>query len=238
MERTNLKKNYWTKAVGNCADIRMLAIAGVMTALSIAVKAFNINIIPNTLIISFACYFHALGAFIYGPVLALFTGAISDTLGAVIFPAGPYFLPYIIPEMLSCFIYALFLWNREKITVLRVLSARFTVNIICNIILNSVITKWYMIYFNINNAFSIVNSLRIAKNLVLFPLEGVLMAIIIMAAITPLKRLGVINAQTNGEPLNGKSIVTVSLLFLISVGLVVGFYYSYPFLKAHQFVFL
>ena len=166
-----LKKDYWGQALNNCYDIKMLAIAAVITALSIAVKQFDIKIIPpSTLIISFACYFHALGAFIYGPVLALFSGAISDTLGAIIFPQGAYSFPYIFPEMLSCFIYALFLWNRDKITVSRVLLARFTVNIICNIILNSIIMKWQYILYGGERYIPLFTSVRIAKNLIRFPL--------------------------------------------------------------------
>lgn len=221
MENTSLKKNYWKKAVENCRDIKMLAIAAVMTALSIAVKAFDITLIPpQALIISFACYFHALGAFIYGPVLALFSGAISDTLGAVFFSKGDYFLPYIIPEMLSCFIYAVFLWEREKITVSRILLARFTVNIICNIILNSIIMKWQFILYGGEKYTALLTGTRVAKNLIVFPFEGLLMAIIIVAAITPLKSLGVIEKGVAGEKINAKSIAVVLILFLLSVGLV------------------
>ncbi|MBO4468444.1 MAG: folate family ECF transporter S component [Clostridia bacterium] len=240
MEQTGiLKKDYWGQAVKNCADIKMLAVAAVITALSIAVKAINIVIIPpQSLIISFACYFHALGAFIYGPILALFAGAISDTLGAVIFPQGTYFLPYIIPETLSCFIYALFLWNRKSITVSRALAARFTVNLICNIILNSIITKWYFAFFGIPVAYPLVNSLRIAKNLIMFPLEGILMAVIISASVIPLKRMGVIRQDIDGEKITQKSIITVFILFVISIGLVIGFYFLLPYLKLHQITFL
>lgn len=230
-----LKNDYWGQALNNCRDIKMLAIAAVITALSIAVKQFDIKIIPpSTLIISFACYFHALGAFIYGPVLALFSGAISDTLGAVIFPQGAYFFPYIFPEMLSCFIYALFLWNRDKITVSRVLLARFTVNIICNIILNSIIMKWQYILYGGERYIPLFTSVRIAKNLIMFPLEGILMAIIISAAIPALNSLNVLKSRVEGETVTTKSVITVLILLLVSVGLVTAFYFLYPYLKANQ----
>ena len=215
-----LKKDYWSAALKNCADIKMIAVAAIFTALSIGVKAFDIPIIPNVLIISFACYFHALGALIYGPFLALFSGAVSDTLGAILFPQGAYFFPYIFPEMLSCFIYALFFWKKENISVSRVLTARFTVNILCNIILNSVIMKWQYILYGGEKYVPLLTMTRVVKNLVIFPLEGAVMAMIITAAVPAMKSLRIIPKNTKTGKLNADGIILLIDLFILSAGLV------------------
>ncbi|MCQ2735419.1 MAG: folate family ECF transporter S component [Alphaproteobacteria bacterium] len=235
-----IKQNFWKEALKNCRDVKMIAVAAVLTALRIAVKAFSIPIIPDALKIEFTCYFDALGSMIYGPFLALLSGAISDTLGAVIFPqGGSYFLPYIIPEMLGSFIYALLLWNRKKVTVSRIVFSRFAVNIICNIILNSLVLKLYFIKYMSGKAVAFINLVRISKNLILFPLEGILIAIIITAALPGLKRLGVVSNEVKGEKVTPKSIIIVAVLLLVSIGLVV-FYKLYlaNYLNAHNFNWL
>ena len=61
---------------------------------------------------------------LYGPIMALLGGLISDTIGAVLFPSGPYFFPYALIEMSSGFIFALFLY-RAKLTEFRIILARF-----------------------------------------------------------------------------------------------------------------
>ena len=239
MEKTKImSRDYWSLAVKNCTNTKMLAIAAVITALRIAVKAFTIPLLSTHLVIAFSRYFDVVGSFIYGPVLALFSGAISDTLGAIIFPLGDYFLPYIIPEMLGSFIYALFLWNQKRITVTKVLLSRFTVNIICNILLNSIILKWQSVLFGWEQAINLFNLLRIAKNLILFPLEGILMAIVISAVINPLKRMGIVSRETEGEELSVKSIATVTALLIISIVLVILFVkYLMPLISDNNIVF-
>ena len=44
---------------------------------------------------------------IYGPLVGLLVGAVSDTIGAVLFPTGAYFFPFIFVEMFSSFIFGL-----------------------------------------------------------------------------------------------------------------------------------
>ena len=233
-----ISKDYWNLAAANCTNTKMLAIAAVITALRIAVKAFTIPILSTNLVIAFSCYFDVVGSFVYGPILALFSGAISDTLGAIIFPLGDYFLPYIIPEMLGSFIYALFLWNQKRITVTKVLLSRFTVNIICNILLNSIILKWQSVLFGWEKAINLFNLLRIAKNLILFPLEGILMAIVISAVINPLKRMGIVNRETEGEELSAKNISVVVILLAVSILLVLLFVkYLMPVITNNNIVF-
>ena len=214
-----LKAAYWKDAAKNFTDLRMLTMAALFAALRIAVKSLRIPLAAG-LAITFDCYVNSVGSFIYGPLVALAVGAISDTVGAILFPSGTYFLPFILVEMLSSFIFALFLWKRE-FSIIRIILSKFTVNFVCNIILTSVFMKWYFAFFNIESSYSIINLMRIFKNLVLFPFEGVLISIFIASLIPAFKSLKLIDSSYQNQKITKKHILLILLLTLISVALVV-----------------
>ena len=108
---------YWRDAAAELKDTRMLVIAALMIALRVALKGLGIPLAPN-LKINIAFFINALGAMIFGPVVATVAAAISDTLGCIIFPQGVYFFPFIFIEILGSVIFALFLY-RAKVTVTR-----------------------------------------------------------------------------------------------------------------------
>lgn len=147
----DLRGGYWRLALHNIHDTRMLAYASLIIALRVAVKAFRIPLAAG-LTLGFDCYINALGSVVYGPLMGLLVGAVSDTLGCMLFPSGPYFFPFIFVEMSSGFVFGLFLW-RKKLTVSRVLLTKFMVNLICNIILTSLVMKWdYYFFYGIEKA--------------------------------------------------------------------------------------
>ncbi|MBQ9510554.1 MAG: folate family ECF transporter S component [Clostridia bacterium] len=175
-------RDYWKSAVVELKKPRMLAVAAMIVALRVLLKAVSIKVFPGVYI-TFGFFANALGSMIYGPVLGLIGGAISDTIGAFLFPTGDYFFPFILTEMLSSFIFALFLY-RSKPTALRVLLSRFSVIVICNLLLTPVIMRWYYAYFGIESSYALFTTARLIKNTVLFPAESILL-IIFLRAITP-----------------------------------------------------
>ena len=214
-------KIYWKLAAKNFSDTRMIAFAALIIAMRVVVKFFKIPLAAG-LSLTFDCYVNSLGSLCYGPLVGLAVGAVSDTLGCIIHPSGDYFLPFILTEMSSSFIFGLFLWKRN-LTPGRVLLSKFTVNLICNIILTSILMKWY--YYALYGledaqAYSIINLTRIAKNLILFPLEAVLITVILGALIPPLKSLRLLPNDHEKLEIRKRDIVTVVLLMLVSVGLV------------------
>ena len=80
---------YWRQAASELKNTRMLIFAALMVALRVALKSLTITIAPN-LQISVGFFVNAFGAMVYGPVVALLGAAISDTLGCILFPTGPY----------------------------------------------------------------------------------------------------------------------------------------------------
>lgn len=232
------KDGYFKAAAKNFGDLRIIAIAAVIIALRVALRLVRIPIGPD-IYISFDCFVNSVGSMIYGPLVALAVGAVSDTLGAILVPQGPYFFPFIFTEMSSSFIFALFLWNREHISVKRIILSRFTVNFVSNIILTSAIMKWlyYPAFFS-DKVYPLFNSVRIMKNLVLFPLEGVLMAVIINALAPAFAKFGLIKKNATDKPTK-KDIILVVILALLSALLVVLYIFVLaPFLEAHKITLL
>ncbi|MBR2374808.1 MAG: folate family ECF transporter S component [Clostridia bacterium] len=230
-------RTYWSEAVKSFSKTKMLVYAALICSLRIVVKALRIPVLPGGLTVSFDGYVNALGSLVYGPVVGLAVGAISDTIGAILFPSGTYFFPFIFVEMSSSFIFGLFLWRR-KITTHWVILARFTVSFFCNVILTSLVMKWMYAALDIEKTYYFINTARIVKNLVLFPLEGVLIALIINAFIPALKRFRFVDEQQMGIRLRKKDVLLVILLTAIAVGLVLLYVFVLKdFLQANNWKF-
>lgn len=230
-------KEYWRLAAKNFSDVRMLVFASLIIALRVAVKMLKIPLAAG-LSLSFDCYVNSVGSMIYGPLVGLAVGAVSDTLGCLLFPSGAYFFPFIFVEMSSSFIFALFLWKRD-LSVWRVLASKFTVNLICNIILTSIFYKW-MLYAIAGagdpEAYALINLTRIGKNLVLFPLEAVLITLILGALTPAFRSLRLLPPTQEKLKIEKKHVLLIALLTVISVGLVLFYvFFLKDFLSAHNF---
>lgn len=221
-------KKYWRDAAGCFENPKMLAYAALIVALRVVVKMFKIPI-ASGVSLSFDCYFNSLGSVVYGPLVGLMVGAVSDTLGCILFPSGTYFLPFVLVEMTSSFIFALFLWKRE-IGILRSVLAKFCVTFVCNIIMTSVFMKWMYSVFHTEMSYPLINLTRIIKNLVLFPLESVLILIILSAAMPALRSAGLVKHNYSVIDTSNKfKLIIIPLIFLlIAVGII--FFYIF-FLK-------
>lgn len=231
---------YWQQALQCFRSSKMLTFASLICALRVVVKLFRIPLTAG-LTLSLDCYVNALGSVVYGPLMGLLVGAVSDTLGCLLFPSGPYFFPFIFVEMSSSFIFGLFLWRR-RLNVNRVLLSKFAVNLVCNIILTSVIMKWdYYVFYGIEKAeaYAVINLVRVGKNLVLFPLEAMLITLVLQAAAPVLNRLRFSGVDPEQLRLEKKHYVLIAVLLLVSVGLIVLYVNGgADFLKEHNIKWL
>lgn len=228
---------YWREAAESVTDLRMLTVAALTVALRVAVKFLKIPLAAG-LSLAFDCYVNAVGSLIYGPLMALSVGAVSDTIGCLVAPTGPYFFPFIFVEMASGFLFALFLW-RKPLTASRALMAKFTVNFVCNVVMTSVFIKWqcYLLYgLEEAQAYNLINLVRIGKNLILFPLEGVLILLLIRALLPALAERGFVpQASLPPEKSRTHTALMLLALLLLSVALIL-FYalFGQSFLSAHN----
>lgn len=176
--RTPFHRDYWILAAREFGKLKILAVAALLTALRIAIKALTIPVGPY-LNITFGFLVNSVGSMIYGPLVAIVTSAISDTLGAVLFPNGVYFFPYIFEEIAGGVLFALF-YYRARISTLRVMLGRFTVTIVCNLLLNPFISIFYFKYV-MNKSYTFFTLPRMIKNLALFPLQTLVLVLLFNA---------------------------------------------------------
>ena len=96
--KTPFCREYWQLAFAEFKDTRMIVFAALILALRVAVKPLSIPV-AGDLKEGIGFIVNAFGSMIYGPVLALLSGALSDTLGYLLYPSGVYFPAYMITEM-------------------------------------------------------------------------------------------------------------------------------------------
>lgn len=218
-------KAYWRDAALELKDTRMLVFAALMIALRVALKSLGIPIAVD-LRINVAFFINALGAMVFGPVVAVLAAAVSDTLGCLLFPTGVYFFPFIFIEIAGSLIFALFLY-RARVTATRVILSRFCVDFFVNIVLNAPIMAWYY-QVVLNKSYAFFQLPRILKNLALFPLESVLLILFLGVMIPLTHRMHLVYDTGEGLRLKKRQAALLGVLFLFAAGCVAGYFvYDY-----------
>lgn len=148
---------------------RAQALVGValFTALDVILSSYaSIRIIPNVLSISFASVAVAASGFFFGPWLNMLAGIITDNLSYILYPNGPWFPGWMINAMFIGFFYGIVFYRQPKITLKRCIFARLGVVLVVNLLLNPL---WMSL--TMGNTFLYYLSVRIAKNIIAFPID-------------------------------------------------------------------
>lgn len=213
-------KAYWRDAAAELKDVRMLVLAALMIALRVALKPVAITWMPNVQT-NASMFANALGAMIYGPVVAIPAAIVSDTLGCILFPQGTYFLPFVLTEIGSSVIFALLLY-RQKITTTRVIIGRFCICFFVNILLQAPLMLWYYAVV-MGKSYTMFALPQILKNLFMFPVECVLITLFlrVMAPIT--YRMQVTYDGSANLKFDGKQIALLVTLFTVGVVCIAGY---------------
>lgn len=185
-------KELWLKSASNLKNTKYLALMAIFIALRIVVSTMFIPVAEN-LRIGISFLVTSVEGAIIGPAAGLVSGALSDLIGFMLFPTGPFFIGYTITAMCGSLIWGLFLYER-KITVLRLAAAKFIINYFVNVLLGS---TWSAILYSKGFIYYAANSL--IKNTVLLPLEIILLVVVFSAVIPFLKKRKLI-IQENTVP--------------------------------------
>lgn len=212
-------KAYWRDAAAELKSTKTLVIAALLIALRVALKTVVIPLAPNLNINVAAPLINALGAMIFGPVVAALAACVSDTLGCIIFPQGPYFLPCMFVEVAGSVLFALFFY-RTKMRPTRVILARFCMDLFVNILLNSAVMFWY---FQVFYQKSYVEMLlpAIIKNLCMFPIEAFVLTLFLSVIVPVTYKLGLTHdssADKNSMKFTTKQFALLLTLFAVGVG--------------------
>ncbi len=225
--KTPFSAAYWKDAAAELKDTRMLVITALMIALRVALKPLAIPLGPQ-LSIQTAMLATALGAMIYGPVVAIPAAAISDTIGFLIYPTGDYFLPFMLTEIASTMFYALMLYRADKITPVRVMLSRFCICFFVNVVLQQFIYAWWYSYIgNPEQAretiLGIMTVSRIFKNIAMFPIESVVLTLFLRLLMPVVKRAKLTNGSESDMTFNTKQVVILVILMAIGVASATGY---------------
>ncbi|MBE6612594.1 MAG: folate family ECF transporter S component [Ruminococcaceae bacterium] len=220
---TPLSASYWKDAAAQLFNVRMLCIAAILIAVRVALKKLSIPVGGPELEINFGFFVNALGASIFGPVVAIVAAAISDTLGCIVDPSGAYFFPFIFVEIGGSLIFALWLW-RAKLSATRIILSRFCVSVGCNLILNPLIMIWYYAWLGNGQNYAFLTIPRVVKNLALFPFEGFLLVLFLGALMPALARIGLLPKGQMKPVLTKAHFVLLAVLLVIAIVVVVMFY--------------
>lgn len=224
-------KAYWRDAAAELKDVRMLVITALMIALRVALKPLAIPLGPQ-LSIQTAMLATALGAMIFGPVVAIPAAIISDTVGFLLWPTGDYFLPFVLTEIASTMAYALCLYRTNPSTT-RVMLSRFLICFVVNIFMQSAIFAWQYSYMGnpekakeqIMGIFAIA---RVFKNLCMFPIESVVLTLFLRLMMPITRRAKLTYADTADMTFTPKRIIALVLLLVLGAGTSTGYlYYLY-----------
>lgn len=224
--KTPFSKAYWKDAAMELRDTRMLVITALMIALRVALKPLAIPLGPQ-LSIQTAMLATALGAMIYGPVMAIPASIISDTVGFLIYPTGDYFFPFVLTEIASTMFYALLLY-RADVTPLRVILSRFFICFVVNVVMQQFIFAWYYAYIgNPDKAKDAVLGMmtvtRIFKNLALFPIESVVLTLFLRFLMPVVRRARLVYCQESEMRFTKGMIVALVCLTLVGAGSATGY---------------
>lgn len=217
--RTPFCREYWKLAFAELKDTKMIAFAALILALRIVVKPLSIPI-AGDLREGIGFIINAFGSMVYGPVVALLSGALSDTLGFLVFPDGVYFPAYMLIEMAGSFVFALFLY-RADITLPRLLLCRFTICLFVNVLLAYPVHVWYY-QVALGKEYSIA-MIRVVKNIALFPIETVILTVVFRALVPPFSKLGYVQSGVANLSFTKKHILLLVCLFVIGLGITGGY---------------
>ena len=156
---------YWQQAADEFKNIRVLAFAGMVTALAIILESFPIYLLGQSLKIYFSFVVVSLGCACYGPL-----GFLLSSYGE------PYFPGYLITAMLSGLIYGVMLYQRKP-TILRLIVTRLLINYGSNVLLGSV---WKAMLYGKGYLYYL--STGMVKNTIMIPIEVALMWLALNAA--------------------------------------------------------
>lgn len=227
--KTPFCKAYWRDAAMELKDTKMLVVAALMIALRVALKGLYIPLAPNLNIYIAAPFINALGAMIFGPVVAGLAACVSDTLGCILFPQGVYFFPSMFVEVAGSMLFAMFFY-RAKITVTRVIVARFSMDLFVNIILNSLVMCWYYQVIMGKSYVAMILPAAI-KNLCMFPIEAFLLTLFLAVMIPVTFKLKLTydsSADKTSLKFNAKQFGILLAMFAVGVACVVGYlFYHY-----------
>lgn len=168
-------------------NIKVLTTAGMLLAVAVVLGFFKVPL-TQFIELRFAFLPLACSGMLFGPVTGGVVGMLSDILGYIARPTGPFFPGFTISSIASGVIFGFILY-RKDLTVKRIAMALLAETVIVDMLLNPL---WLSILYG--KGFIAVFTARMIKTAVMYPINLILLT----AILKPAHRFG-INLSTSGE---------------------------------------
>ena len=165
----SLIRSQFSDSLRALSRTRTITTAGLLLAIQMVLSSYGVIEVTDSLKISLAHLAIAPTAILFGPVVAGLQGALSDILGFMLKPTGPYFPGFTLTASLLGVIYGLLLYKTKR-TTWQIIAARVIVCLFVNIGLNTVFLT--MLYGPSRLA---TLPLRAFKNIVQLPIDCLLL---------------------------------------------------------------
>mgnify|MGYP002291942566 CR=1 FL=1 len=180
--------DYWRDAARELKDLRKLIFAALMIAMCVVLSRIPSVPLFGGAKITWGFLARSVCALVCGPVLGLLFGFAEDILSFFLTGGGgyPFFPGYTLTTMLGVLTYALFFY-RAKVTISRVFLAKLLTNI-QNVVLGAL---WMAILTG--KAWYVTASASALKNLIMLPVQTLLLVVLFGALLPILQRAGLID---------------------------------------------
>lgn len=154
------------------SKLKKVILAALLLATTVVLSRF-LSIKTPIIVISFSYLPIMLSAILLGPFYSTLIAALSDLIGALLFPFGAYFFGYTLSSALAGLIYGLLLYKGKKEFsnknfIIRLIVSTLLVIVVCNTLLN---TLW--IYITTKKALVAILPTRLLKQLIMLPIQVV-----------------------------------------------------------------
>lgn len=156
-------------------NVRILTTVGMLLAVATVLGFFKVPI-TELIELRFAFLPVACTGMMFGALTGGIMGAAADILGYIVHPTGPFFPGFTISAAVQGVIYGLIL-HKKEITMKRLVFAQLADMLIVSMLLNPI---WLSIIYG--QAFMPVFAARIIKNIIMFPINLILLTAILKPA--------------------------------------------------------
>ena len=151
-----------------------LTLAALLLAISVVLSFLKIPI-TNIIEVRFNSLPIAMTGYFFGPFVGGIVGMLSDVLGYIVKPTGPFFPGFTVSSALSGVFYGLILYRgRGELSLPKVLVAEAVQTVVISMFLNSL---WLSVLYG--NGFWVVFSARVIKSLVMYPVNVALLTMVL-----------------------------------------------------------
>ena len=165
----SLIHSQFSDSLRSLSRTRTITTVGLLLAIQMVLSSYGVIEVNDSLKISLAHLAVAPTAILFGPVAAGLQGALSDILGFLLKPSGPYFPGFTLSAALLGVIYGMLLYKTKQATW-QIIAARVVVCVVINIGLNTLFLT--MLYGPSRLA---TLPLRVMKNLIQLPIDCLLL---------------------------------------------------------------